>query len=152
MLVTHTAADSATKKLLIDLSAEPYVPDGLTLEVHQKPTGQNVYFKWNVHHIKLVFGHGQKNRGRIHGHKLRIELANAQTLNANALDFLLADTKHIPADWRARIVCFWGTVYRRADGESCVRFLHWSGEEWRWGIFGLSIMFDETVTAAVLSQ
>ena len=53
-------------------------------------------------------------------------------LNANVLDYLLANPHLIPEEWKGKYVFFWGTVYHRRDGDPCVRCLGWNGAGWSW--------------------
>lgn len=115
---------------VIDCDASPYVPDGWKVEEHQKG-GQ---FKFDVSRINLYLSAAQK-KGSIEGNKLRKELAEKPVLNANVLDYLLANPHLIPEDWKGKYVFFWGTVYRHSDGRLCVRYLYWDGDGWRWSFW-----------------
>lgn len=114
--------------LVVDLDAEPFVPDGWKVEEHTKG-GQ---FSFDTSKVKFHFDDGQKNDKYIQGHKLRTQLKDVSVMNANLLDWYLAHPEHIPEDWKGKAVFFWGTVYRRRDGNSCVRFLCWNGGQWFW--------------------
>ncbi len=89
--------------------------------------------------MEFYLSDGQKNGKSIVGNKLRKELANKPVMNANELDFLLANPDLIPEDWKKdatgkiRDTFFWGTVYRqRYDGRLFVRYLYWDGGRWHW--------------------
>ncbi|MGE5541321.1 MAG: hypothetical protein ACM3TU_03520 [Bacillota bacterium] len=114
----------------IDCDADPFNPwekDGWTVEEHQK----GGTFKWDASQVELYLASGQKNGKYIEGNKLRKELSDKSVpvLNANVLDYLLANPHLIPEEWkrdgqgRRRAVFFWGTIYRRCDGILCVRCL-----------------------------
>lgn len=114
---------------LIDLDADPFVPNGWKVEEHQKG-GQ---FKWDATKAALFLSEPQKRGGRIEGNKLRSRLKCGQNpYNANLLDYLLKNPHLIPEEWKGKYVFFWGTVYRRSDGFLCVRYLYWRGDRWVW--------------------
>lgn len=75
----------------------------------------------------------QQNGKSIQGHRLHAELKDKQVLNACIMDALLANPQLIPDDWKTGYTYFWGTIFRRADGRLCVRFLYWGGGRWDWG-------------------
>ncbi len=119
---------------LIDLDADPFVPDGWKVEEHQKGGA----FKWNPAEVKLHLDSGQKNGKRIEGDKLRKRLKGMPVLNANVLDYLLKNPQLIPEDWKKdekgniHYIFFWGTIYRYSVGRLCARCLCWSDGGWRW--------------------
>ncbi len=66
-------------------------------------------------------------------------LGERRVMNAALLDWFLRDgNQHmIPEEWggkagngRPTHVYFWGTIYHRADGQRCVRYLHRDGRRW----------------------
>jgi len=132
---------------LIDLDADPFVPDGWSVEGHKK--GGQV--KWGQTLVRLHLDKGQEGKGSIKGNKLRRELEVLSPYNANMLDFLLKkENRHlIPEEWKDKAVFFWGTIYRRADGSLCVRYLHWDGDEWGWRYDWLVYEFSSWHPAAV---
>lgn len=123
----------------IDCDAQPFVPDGWSVEEHQKGGA----FKWDKETQKdaLYLSKGQTGSKYIEGNKLRKELTDKSppVLNANALDYLLANPHLIPEEWKrdgkgnTRTIFFWGTIYRRRDGNLFVRYLRWGDRRWRWG-------------------
>lgn len=122
-------ASIAVLEHVIDCDASPYVPDGWKVEEHQKG-GQ---FKFDAAQVQLFLAEGQQNGKVLEGNKLRKDLADKLVLNANVLDYLLANPHLIPEEWKGKYVFFWGTVYRSSDGNLCVRYLGWFGGRWRWG-------------------
>ena len=123
---------------VIDLGASPYLPDGWKVEEHQKGKlvklerrGDDLYLDGKK--IDLFLSKNQKG-GCIGGNNLREELAKEPVLNANVLDHLLKpENQHlIPDSWKGKCAFFWGTVYRSADGNLCVRCLYWDGDGWNW--------------------
>lgn len=64
--------------------------------------------------------------------ELREELASQRPLNANVLDYLLANLQLIPEGWKGRQIYFLGTVYRDIGGCRYVRYLYWLEGKWRW--------------------
>lgn len=114
---------------VIDCDAQPFTPDGWTVEEHQKG-GQ---YQFDAANVSLWLAKAQQ-KGSIEGNKLRKEMKGNPVLNANVLDYLLANPHLIPEEWKGKYVFFWGTVYRYSDGRLCVRFLYWDGGWWRWGV------------------
>lgn len=131
---------------LIDCSVAPFVPDGWSVEEHKKG-GQ---FKFNPAKISLYLSKKQK-QGSISGHDLRKELSDKPAMNANVLDYLLAHPELIPEGWKGKYIFFWGTIYRRSDGDLYVRYLSWDGSEWGWGYCWLDSDFDSGNPAALAS-
>lgn len=118
---------------IIDCDSNPFVPNGWRVEEHKK-VGQ---LKWDPKKISLHLSKNQKKGKVIEGNKLRKELENQQVLNANVLDYLLANSHLIPEEWKGKYVFFWGTIYRRSDGGLCVRCLYWDGGRWGWDYYWL---------------
>lgn len=143
MLYNGNAATVVTSHI-IDCDADPYVRDGWKVEEHQKG-GQ---FKFDASQINLYLSAAQK-KGSIEGNRLRKELADKPALNANVLDYLLANPHLIPEDWKGKYVFFWGTVYRRRGGDLCVRCLFWNDGGWRWSRGWLGRGWDGFNPAAV---
>jgi len=134
---------------VIDCDTQPFVPDDWSVEEHQKGGA----FKWDKETQKdaLYLSKGQAGSKYIEGNKLRKELSDKSTpvLNANALDYLLANPHLIPEEWKGKYVFFWGTVYRHRDGDLYVRFLFWHGGRWHWSHSWLGSGFSGGGPAAV---
>lgn len=128
-------AEIVIPEYAIDCDADPFVPDGWTVEEHCK----GGVFKWNAEGVTLYLDKGQKNGKWLEGNKLRKELADKPVLNANVLDYLLAHPHLIPEEWKGKAVFFWGTIYRDRVGDLCVRFLFWRGGRWCWCAFWLGV-------------
>ncbi len=123
---------------VIDCNAQPFIPDGWKVQEHQK--GGMVKFDAT----KTEFYLSKKQKGStIEGNKLRKELEGKKVMNANVLDYLLANPKAIPDDWKqdekgnTRYIFFWGTIYRDSDGGLYVRYLCWRDGQWRWSLYWL---------------
>jgi len=114
-------------KHLIDCSADPFIPNGWTVEEHQK--GDEL--EWDSTKTILYLSEAQKN-GLIVGNDLRTELKGKGVLNANLLDYLLAHPELIPEEWKGKAVFFWGTIYRDSNSFLFVRYLYWSDGRWDW--------------------
>ncbi|MEK7649545.1 MAG: hypothetical protein AAB367_01085 [Patescibacteria group bacterium] len=112
----------------IDCDANPFIPDGWRVEEHRR-YGQ---FEWDPTKVSLHLSPNQQNGKVIEGNKLRRELASVPVLNANVLDYLLANQHLIPEEWKekGKAVFFWGTIYRCLDGHLYVRYLCFNGR-WR---------------------
>lgn len=111
---------------VIDCDAKPFEPSGLTVVEHA-PGGKII---WDSSKIDLRLEDGQKGGKCIEGNKLRKLLKSKRVLNANVLDYLLAHSELIPESWKGNAVFFWGTIYRNADGNQCVRYLYWGDGRW----------------------
>ena len=123
------AGVSAPERPIVDLAAEPLVPViGWEVEEH-RGGGQ---LEWNPAQVELYFSFNQKDKKVIKGDELREELNGQPVCNANLLDFLLANPRLIPEEWKHKRVYFWGTIYRRFSGNLCVRCLCWDGSRWNW--------------------
>lgn len=131
MIVSRNVAMSTSH--IIDGDADPFIPDGWKVEEHKKG-GQ---FEWDVKKTTPYLSKKQKEGGAIEGNKLRKELADMPALNANVLDYLLANSHLIPEEWKGKAVFFWGTIYRDSDGSLCLRYLYWHGYQWRWDYYWL---------------
>jgi len=130
---------------LIDLDADPFLPDDWSVEEHQKG-GQ---FQWDAAKVKLYLGNGQKDGKVIEGNKLRKELAKKPAFNANLLDYLFDNPHLIPEEWKGKYVFFWGTIYRHRVGYLYVRFLYWFGGRWRWSFGWLGLGWNDDYPALV---
>lgn len=106
--------------------------------------------------IKLHLEPEQKN-GYTEGEVLAERFKN-NGLNANVLDYLLANPRAIPDDWKVdengktRYIFFWGTIYRVSVGNLYVRCLCWGNGAWDWGGNWLSDDFDARNPAALLAS
>lgn len=138
-------AEVVVKNHVINCDADPYLPDGWKVEEHQKG-GQ---FTWDASKVNLFLSDSQKNGKVIEGNKLRKELAKSPALNANVLDYLLANPHLIPEEWKGKYVYFWGTIYRDSDGSLYVRYLYWSDRSWDWRYYWLDIGWDDFDPAAL---
>jgi hypothetical protein len=130
---------------LIDLDADPFVPDGWKVEEHQKG-GQ---FKWDAAKVALYLSKKQQGGKWLEGNKLREELKSKLVFNANLLDYLLNNPHLIPEEWEGKYVFFWGTVYRHSGGSLYVRYLYWDGGRWDWGCRWLGSAWRDDRPAAV---
>ncbi len=119
---------------VIDCDAKPFLPVGWTVEEHQKG-GQ---WKFDSEQVRFFLSNGQKGSKVIEGNKLRKELVGKIVLNANVLDYLLANPCLIPEEWKkdeggnTRYILFWGTIYRDRGDNLCVRCLYWRDNRWHW--------------------
>ncbi len=149
-------ADFSVVEHVIDCDADPFNPwekGGWTVEEHQK----GGTFTWDASQVELYLASGQMNGKVIEGNRLRKELTEKSTpvLNANVLDYLLANPHLIPEEWEkdgqgnTRYIFFWGTVYRDCNGCFGVRCLYWDDGGWRWSDFWLDDGWDNGNPAAV---
>lgn len=129
----------------IDCDADPFVPDGWSVEEHQK----GGVFKWDPDKVTFYLSGGQKPGRWIKGNKLRKELADKPVLNANVLDYLLAHPHLIPEEWKRKPMFFWGTIYRDQRGDRCVRCLLWDEGRWQWRAHNIDFDWDDFHYAAI---
>jgi hypothetical protein len=115
----------------INTDARPFVPDGWKVVEHIK----GGKFEWGPSKIILYISDIQKHRSYIEGNKLRKELKGKAVLNANVLDFLLANSYLIPEAWKSKRIFFWGTIYRHTSGRLVVRCLCWEDDDGWYGCF-----------------
>ncbi len=135
----------ATTKHVIDLDADPFVPDGWKVVEHLKG-GQ---FMFDPAKVTLHLDEAQKGGGVIVGNQLRLKLKGRPVYNANLCDFYLKNPHLIPEEWKGKVVFFWGTIYRSSYGDLCVRYLVWGGDEWHWRFNWLDDHFSDDNPAAV---
>ncbi|MEK7642999.1 MAG: hypothetical protein AAB372_00920 [Patescibacteria group bacterium] len=133
---------------IIDCDVDPFTPDGWKVEEHKKG-GQ---FEWGPAKVSLHLSPNQKDGKVIEGNKLRKELAREPMLNANVLDYFLANQYLIPEEWKGKAVFFWGTIYRRSGGRLFVRCLYFDGGRWDWSCSWLDDDWDDIGPAARLAS
>lgn len=133
---------------VINLDAKPFVPNGWTVEEHIKG-GQ---LAWDKAKVALHLEPEQQNSKVIVGNELRKRLENEPVLNANTLDYLLANPDLIPDEWKGRYIFFWGTIYRNSVGDLCVRGLFWRSGRWYWSSIWLGSAWLSDNPAAVLAS
>ena len=143
----------------VDFSADPFMPDGWSVEEHQKGKVAKLERKGDDLYLdgkKIEFWlSSEQKRGVITGNILRAKLKGKPVLNANLLDHLLKNPHLIPEAWKkdengnTRYIFFWGTIYRGAGGYLYVRYLYWDGDRWVWLYFWLDYDFCGIFPAAV---
>ncbi len=142
------------KKHVIDLQAVSYVSSNWTVEEHQKGTP----LQWDVSKVQLYLDNDQKNGKSIEGSKLHKLLVGKPVMNANVLDYLVANPFLIPKNWRRnqeghlRRIFFWGTIYRDSKGKLHVRYMSFNNSDWNWysSACGLDDFFRDNDPAAYL--
>lgn len=130
----------------VDLDAEPFIPEGWTLESHKKMG----VIPLDMSKISLHLEPEQVD-GVIRGRELEKRLASLSPLNANMLDYLLTNTHLIPEAWKGQRVFFWGTVYRSSDDNRYVRRLSWIDGQWHWRYRWFGRDFGGRNPAAILT-
>ncbi len=133
---------------LIDLDADPFIPDGWTVEEHWK----GGRLAWNPAKVRLNLSGAQKAGGWIQGHELREELKNMSVLNANILDYLFEHRELIPEEWKGKNIFFWGIIYRDRHDYLCVRYLYWCDGGWNWDYSQLDDGWNFDNPAAVFAS
>lgn len=140
---------------IIDCDLAPFAPTGLTVasakdQIRSRVTGKldGVAIARLLLHIDL----GQQGGKCIKGNALKSALEGQSVLPANVLDYWLARPHLIPKECKGKVVFFWGTIYRRADGRLYVRFLYWRDEVPFSNYYWLGNDFDDHRPAAVLAS
>ncbi len=129
---------------LVDGDADPFCPPNWKVESHRK-MGK---IDFDPSKLDLYLSEGQK-KGVIGGEKLRKEIEKLEgVMNANWLEFFLANPHLIPESWKGKAVMFWGTIYRVSVGSLYVRFLYWNGDAWNWSYYWPAFVFDDGNPAA----
>ncbi|MEK7105931.1 MAG: hypothetical protein AAB895_01060, partial [Patescibacteria group bacterium] len=121
----------------IDCDEAPHVPYDLTIEDHQKCG----VIKFSFSKVKRYLSNKQKE-GTISFKNLRQELSGKKILNANVLDYLLANQERIPADWREGRIFFLGTTYRDSSGGRFVDYIYWGTHGWYRRNYRVSLGFS----------
>ena len=153
-LIDIKAVLHGTAKIVITVhtivrAAAPFVPKNWKVEEHQLGS----QLQWDPDRVSLFLCEEQKG-GSIEGRKLRQKLQGEPVLNANILDYLLANPQLIPEEWKGKAVFFWGTIYRyrHSYGHLFVRYLYWDGEQWLWDYRWLDFDFLGGHPAALLRK
>jgi len=145
VLLPLEEATAASGPHTIDCDADPFVPDGWSVEEHQKGGS----FQWDASKFELWLANGQKHGKVLQGNKLRKEMEKKVPFNACVLDYLRGNPHLIPEEWKGKYVFFRCTVYRDRDGDLCVRYLYWDGGRWDWGISWLAHNWSDINPAAL---
>lgn len=122
--VLHGHASITVISHVIDCDADQAPPPGGSIVVHQ----HGGLLQWDPSKVKLWFASEQKHGRWMESHKLSEAVENKSPLNANVLDYLIANPHLIPETWKKyKSIIFWGTVYRTDTNSVYVRYLHWTG-------------------------
>lgn len=111
-----------------------HVAEGWNIKKHT----QSAYFPCNPAEIGFHLTIDQCNGKTIKGYEICKEMANKRVLNANVLDYWLANAEHIPENWKMdddgniRYIFFWGTIYLNPKDQEYVRCLYFDNERRRW--------------------
>ncbi|QQG46157.1 MAG: hypothetical protein HYY55_04355 [Candidatus Niyogibacteria bacterium] len=149
--VLNGQAEIKMTEHVINLDADPFVPDGWRVEKHQKGGG---LFKWDPKKVRFYLSKSQLNGKVIKGKELHAELEGKPVLNANVLDYLFAHPYLIPEEWKrdergnTRNISFWGTKYS-LPGCYVIRCLYWNGDTWSWGYIWINSIWLDSSPAAL---
>ena len=144
-------ADLIHRPAIINCSADPFCPDGWTVEQHDRSLGQ---LELDVSKILLHLSANQKGGG-VKGKELckELKLKDKPVLNANVLDWLLNHQELIPDEWKKEgFIFFWGTIYRDSGGRLGVRSLWWGVSGLYWDFRWLGYGWSSNCPAAVLAS
>lgn len=112
----------------------PFIPDGWEIrpedQITSRFTGELTF---TPDAVRLYLDAAQQGSGVVKGTELVKSLEGQPVLQANVLDYYIANPELIPVSWKGKDVFFWGTIYRDSNGDLCVRYLcgddsvcHWS--------------------------
>lgn len=136
----------------IDCDVDPFAPGGLRVVEHQK----GGTFIWDKEAQKGALYLSKRQAGTKHaeGYELLKELTDKSipVLNANVLEYLLANPHLIPEEWKGKYVFFWGTVYHVGQNVPCVCCLYWDDNGWDWDRRCLTTIFGDNNPAAVRAE
>ncbi len=133
---------------IADLDADPRCPVGWKVESHKKGGMLDVAKA----KIGLYLSPNPRRNDRIELNKLCEELKNKKVLNANLLDWYMANPSFIPEEWKAEQVFFLGTMYCDSDGDACVRHLYWIDGRWDWSYRWLVVGWNSNHPVVVLES
>lgn len=120
-------AEIKRKLFLVDLDADPVMPEGHSLATHRK----DGKFKYDPKKVRLYLSPEQLKGKTVVGNDLYMSVRDRPVMNSNMLDFYLRNQHLIDRSWNGKVVVFWGTVYRDAFGRPCVACLYWAVGEWK---------------------
>lgn len=130
--------------------AKPIIPEFMTLESHK----EGIHFI-DPSDIELYLEPEQLSSRTIKGTELLQRLRDKQSLNASALDFLLAHSELIPESWKkdengtVRYIHFTDTLYRDSVGGLSIRYLSCNNGLWTWYYSYLTENWDERDSVAI---
>ncbi len=162
--LTPTLFTAPTLRAEVDTDLDPQLPfEGAIIDTHIKMgtvvierRGDELWI--NGRKVGLHLSERQLNGRSLKGYELREELTGKPVLNACILDFLIAHTGFIPESWKKDVagntsyIYFWGTIYRLAGGNLCVRSLFWFGGAWNRDFFWLGFDWFGPYPAALLAS
>lgn len=108
---------------LIDLGADPFIPEGFSIEEHQK----GGLWKWDPQFL-VRLAKEQSRRG-FKEKDWRLQLLDDDNLNVNVLSYLLKHQEIIPEEMEYGVT-FWKTIYRDRGGNICVCSLGRDSSGW----------------------
>lgn len=130
----------------INYAADPFIPEGWTVEKHQRDRT----FDFDLPKIELYLSERQENGCTISGDTLSRQLSDKRFLNTNVLEYLLANRHLISSEWKNMRICFLGTVYRDSTDQLVIRYLFYHGfSGWSWGSMKLSENWDDRCYVAL---
>lgn len=133
---------------IIDCDTIPYARGEWKVEIHLK----NGQLKWDPKKISLFLSPEQRRGESISGCLIHARIWKQTPLNANVLDYLLANPDIIPEDWKDKEVLFSGTIYRNYNGDLYVRKLIWFGDSWGHCFMPRMSIRSERQPSAVLAR
>jgi hypothetical protein len=128
---------------LIDLDADPFVPEGWEVSDHRKGglfkfshSNVELYIVPDYRHVKSTIASSYVAHPEYGGDDDKAR-CSGKNLNANVLDYLLAHTELIPEEWKQyEFIYFWDTSYHevgKSPHSSSVRYLRRTKDGWTWG-------------------
>lgn len=120
-LVLYGKAEIVTRKYVIDLDADPYIPYP-GWEVTKNIKGGQ--FEWDPSKENLLLQPYKWER------RFKAGQSGCLVMNSRAFVFFYEHPLLIPDVYKDKNLYFEGTIYRREDGNLYVLHLNWSGSVW----------------------
>ncbi|MFA6593664.1 MAG: hypothetical protein WCT16_00210 [Candidatus Buchananbacteria bacterium] len=152
-------------RAVIDTNNDPRLPfANATIEKHARQGKISIEKRFDGLYLdgqKVVLYRSTRQIGQssIIGYELRKDIDGQPVLSASVLDFIMANKEYIPEEWKEKdekgniiLIFFWDTIFRRSDGDLCVRCLYWDGSQWYVNYLWLDSGFTGHDPAAVFAS
>lgn len=91
---------------VFDCDTLPFTPPKMEIQMHSGGS-----FEWNKQHVRLQTPQSTEGNELIRGYDFLRELADRNTLNGTALEYLVSSPFLFPKEWYGRQILFPGTIY-----------------------------------------
>lgn len=111
----------------VDLSAVPFAIEGFGIVRHVIGVSN---FEWDKDPVSMYVHPKQRSADGMSGHDLAEQMQGKNVFNTCLMKYLLENQHLIPSELRDKRQYFWGTIYSDREGNSCVCYLRYRGDEW----------------------